>query len=613
MEKKPVKIKKTPPLRKVHLEESHEMEAGLRAIYGETPTDLHVVQRGGSRLTFWLSRLLIALGFGAVLVLAGVFLISRGVFLGKTYDPLEMSIKAPSEVKSGEMVTIEVPYANPKNIPLAALELDLNVPESFKLLSSTPAPTKAEELVYTLGSLGPRSDGVIKLEGLWLETAPSTTNLQVIANYRPANFDADFSEIASATITTNESVLTAEVKGPETASPGESVTYTVTVKQDGEVALENAELLLALPTGFTISSSVPPLEAGAESLLKLGTLAPKSETVVTFVGTFSSEVADVQQIGATLQIAATSSRVLTQNTSVWLTDVKGGDLRLSLVANGLSGTVAAEPGSVLRVSFKIENAGEAAIADASVLLDFQPATGVPIVWSQASLDGGVLSQEGVKFDAAKIGSLEPGGKKTFNLAFPIKPTLASGDLDTFTAIAKASTAHSTLLSSPISVNLNASVNFDVTAHYYSSDGAAIGSGPLPPSVSESTTFEIMWAINHALHPLEDLMVTATLPPGVSFAGNAASDMGKVSYDELTRTIRFEGTGIPGDAGNLHAKFFVSATPGEEDAGTFMKILSGSTMRVTDEATGARLDRTAPEVTTELPDDSFAAGKGTVSE
>ncbi len=435
----------------------------------------------------------------------------------------------------------------------------------------------------------------------------------MVANYKPANFDADFSEIATASVSTKESVLTSEMTGPETASPGESVTYTVKVKHSGETALDGVEVTFALPEGFVVSSSVPPLEAGASSLFKLGTLEPGKEALLTLTGSFSSEVTDVTQLSSTLQINTAGAKPLTQSTTVWLTDVKGGDLRLSLVGNGISGTVATEPGSALRLSFRIENAGEATISDASVVLDFQPPTGVPIAWTQATLDGGVLSKEGVKFEAAKIGALEPGAKKSFNLVFPLKAALGAGDVDQFTVVARASTAHSTLLSSPITVNLNAAVNFAVTAHYYSSEGAAIGSGPLPPEVSQATSFEIMWAVNHALHPLEELVVTATLPPGVGFAGNAASDTGAVTYDELTRTVRWEASAIAADAGNLHAKFFVSATPGEEDVDTFMKILSGSVLRVTDEKTGARIDRTAAEVTTELPDDSFAAGKGTVSE
>ncbi len=150
-EKKP-KIKKVTRLRKVHIADEeggqdghHDMEAGLRAIYGEEPQDLHVVERGGSRLTFWLWRVLGVLAILALLSLSAVFLVSKGVFLGSKYDPLEIEVVAPAEAKSGEMVTIEIPYQNPKSIPLASLELDVNLPQSFKLLSSTPAPTNTED------------------------------------------------------------------------------------------------------------------------------------------------------------------------------------------------------------------------------------------------------------------------------------------------------------------------------------------------------------------------------------------------------------------------------------------------------------------------------------
>ncbi len=610
--KKKPKIHHTTHARKTSVkEQSKEIEEGLRSIYGGEPEDLHVVERGGSALTYWLWRIIGVLGVFALAVLVSVVLISRGALAGKDYDPLVMSLVMPSEVKSGEVVTIEIPYENPKKIPIASLEFDLNLPASFKVISSVPAPTDPDEMIYTLGNLGPRSDGVVKLQGLWLESAPSSTNIQAIANYRPSNFNADFSKISSSPVTTTSSVLVQEVTGPETVSPGEIVTYTVKINHNGEVPLSDVEALVSLPQGFILGSSVPALEVGAAPLFKLGTFEPKTEKIISLKGSFSSEVTDVQQITSVVRIALSSTRTLTQVSNEWLTNVKGGDARLSLVANGITGDVAAEPGSTLRLSFRLENAGTVEMKDASVLLDFQPPSGIPIIWSESSLDGGVLTADGVKFDALKIGTILPGEKKTFNLAFPLKETLAATDVDTFTAVARATTASSTLLSSPITVKMNAGVDFDISAHYYSSDGAVIAEGPMPPKVGETTTYELMWTVGHALHALEDMVVTATLPEGVGFAGNTASDSGAITYDEATRTVRWQVDTLAVETGDIHAKFFVSVTPADSDEGTFVKMLSSSTLRITDEKTGARIDRTADAVTTELPDDSFAAGKGTV--
>jgi hypothetical protein len=611
-EEKPKALKRHVTARRRVPRAEGEIEEGLRVIYGEKPQDLHVVDRGVSPLTYYLVRTIIGLGVVALMVGAGLFVMSKGFLGSHDGSALELSVAVPPDVRSGEETTIEIPYSNTEGVPIAALDIDVNVPSGFLITSTSPTPTNTDELIFTIGSLGPHSDGKITLQGLWIAPVTSTNNIQAIASYRPGNFNSIFSAIATGSITTKSSVLTETITGPDSAVPGQSLTYTVEINHTGDVPIENAELEVAFPNGFVLSSSSPKLEPAAPPLFPLGTLAPKSKTTVTLTGAFSSEITDVQTITAEVKVLKYPTEKLAQATGNWRTDVKGGSLRLSLVANGLTGNVAAEPGGALKLSFRLENAGTAPVSDASVILDFQPGTGVPITWSAATLDGGTLSKDGALFDAKKIGLINPGEKKTFNLSFPIKGTFVAGDLDSFTVVAKASTATTSLLSTPVNVNVNAAVSLDAYAHYYSADGAPIGSGPLPPRVNEATTYEVVWSISHALHALDDLTVSATLPPGVTFANNVSVSAGELTYDEVNRTLRYDVSNIAQDAGTVTAKFFVTATPGDEDEGEFMKILSGTALRVTDTKTGARIDRTADALTTEIPKDTNAAGKGAVA-
>jgi hypothetical protein len=194
------------------------IEEGLQAIYGDDRSDLHTVERDGSRLTRILTRVVLALALTAVLAFGGFFLYSTFFDQGASKQPLVMSIEAPAEVKSGERIQVIVNYANPSRTPLASLELDVNLPPAFVLSMAQPGPTNPDELIWTIGSLGSHSDGQIILEGLWLSGVPATTNVQALAAYRPGNFNSNFSDIATATVTTLSSVLTLELEGPESGS-----------------------------------------------------------------------------------------------------------------------------------------------------------------------------------------------------------------------------------------------------------------------------------------------------------------------------------------------------------------------------------------------------------
>lgn len=104
-----------------------------------------------------------------------------------------------------------------------------------------------------------------------------------------------------------------------------------------------------------------------------------------------------------------------------------------------------------------------------------------------------------------------------------------------------------------------------------------------------------------------------MPPGVTFADGGASDLGKVTYDASANIVRFDATGITKDATTIHAKFYVKATPSSADVGKAMKLLSGSALRVTDSTTTNRIEKEADIITTALPDDTYALGKGIVTQ
>jgi uncharacterized repeat protein (TIGR01451 family) len=612
-------VKKTTRLTRVERvrsakEKEAEMDEGLRAIYGEKSEDLKVVTRGGSRLTYWLTRIVGFLAFTALVIFGVTVLASQGWLFNKGYAPLALAVEAPAEVKSGETVSITIPYENPDKTPLASLEVNVNVPPSFTVTKTSPAPSDAKELIFTVGSVPGHGKGVITLEGTWIVTTPSTNSVQAIASYKPANFSSDFSQIASASVSTTASVLALSLTGPETATPGAEVSYVVKVTNNGTLPAKGAVVTLSAPNGFTVTKSTPPVTPGERPKWTFENIDAGKDVTITVKGSYASDVTDVEKMAADVSFPVGSgldTKYLVQSGSSVSTDVSGGALRLTLVGNGLSGDTFVAPGDALRLGYRLENTGEGPLSDAAVTLDFQPGTGIPITWSKASLDGGVLSKDGVVFDAKKIGVINPSEKKSFNLSFPVKAELTSTDVDTFTVIARATVAGSTIQSSPLTVHVNSSVGFSASAHYFSTDGAPIGDGPLPPVVGSTTTFEVMWSIPHALHPLEDLVVTATLPPGVTFGGNVASDLGKVTYDASANIVRFDATGITKEAGVIHAKFYVKATPAAADVGKVMKILSGSALRVTDSVTLSRIEKETEALTTALPEDTFAEGKGIV--
>ncbi len=586
------------------------IDEGLQVIYGDDRSDLHTVHRDTSRLTRTLIRVVVALAALAVITFGSFFVYNRFFATDSDNRPLVMSIEVPPEVKSGDKIQMSVKYANPSKVPLASLELDINLPSSFRLVAAQPQPTNPEELVWNIGSLGTHSDGRITLEGVWTSHVPSATNVQVLARYKPANFNADFSDIVTETVTTLSSVLALEMTGPETGIPGQALSYKATITNTGHERVQDASFVLTMPPGFILSSSTPALQPGAEAKWVLAELAPEEVATVEWIGSFAADASDVQQLSGAVAVPE-GERNLTQTAAQWFTDVAGSDLQVTLVANGSADKATTELGGVLRLSLRVQNAGTEDLQGASLLIDFQPETGVPLNWGSAVLAGGKVTADGVAFDETVVGMLAKGEKRTFNLSFPVKDVLAAGEVDTWKVTAFATMGEKKVQTAPVEVSLNARAEISATARYYAADsGAPLGDGPMPPKSGESTSYKIFWTIDPSVHALEKVVMTATLPPDVVWNERASASLGGISFDGTSQTVRWEIAEVSAEQAAT-AEFSVRLTPGDEDVGTFAKLLSGSSFRATDRETEASLEESADALTTELPTDSFAAGKGLV--
>ncbi len=602
---------KEPELEDVEADEVSHIDEGLQVIYGDDRSDLKTVHRDPARLTRGLSRLVLVLAILAVVAYGGFFLYSFVFDKGQSETPLSMEIEAPAEVKSGEYVKFEINYQNPTNVPIASLEVDVALPAAFSLVQSQPEPTNRDELIWTIGSLGPNSDGKITLEGVWLSAVPSDTTIQALATYKPGNFNSNFSDIATAKITTLSSVLTLEMTGPETGIPGTEAEYTAKIKNTGEELVAAPSFKLTLPEGFILNSSTPTLEAGAEAEWLLADLAPEAEATITWKGTFATDVSDVQQFEGEVTVPE-DDRKLSQVVAQAFTDVAGSALQATLVVNGNTDKATTELGGTLRLTIRLENTGEEDLSDASATLDFKPDSGIPILWDDAALGGGDLTSAGIVFDSELIGILKPGDRKIYNLSFPIKDELAANEVDEWTGTVFLNQGGSSLQTPPFPISMKANADLFSEGRYYSEQGAPLGTGPLPPEVGQATTYKVFWTIGEAVHDLESVSVTATIPPDVSWNNQVLSSLGNATYDSGTQTVTWEISDLPAGQ-SATTEFSLKLIPGSEDVGTFVKLLSGAVLKATDIKTQSAILSEAEPLTTEIPNDTFAAGRGTVSD
>ena len=116
-----------------------------------------------------------------------------------------------------------------------------------------------------------------------------------------------------------------------------------------------------------------------------------------------------------------------------------------------------------------------------------------------------------------------------------------------------------------------------------------------------------------VHNLEDVTVSATLPEGVVWDTFSQADLGVIAYDAGNRIVTWTIAALPDDIAQVGANMSLSITPTSADVGTFVNLLGPSLMVAKDVETGSPVESGAGTVTTELPDDGLAQGKGVVVE
>ena len=595
---------------------TREIRRQLRSIYegadGQVP-DLSKLERSErSRLTRFLLKTIGLLAVLSLIAWIGFFVFTKGLF--QESETLRLTTDGPEQIKSGEEVSYTFRYENTGDVPIASLVMKLTTPETFHVYSSVPEP--GETLEWTIGSLSAGSDGAITVTGVFLAEVPSSQRLQALFTYKPANFSSDFQDILTQKIDIEDSVVALSFTGPEKALAGDTSEYVVNIQNTGSDPVYNLRIIPTFPTDFTTASAEPAMAEG-QIYWVIEVLEPGELAAITIEGAFTSTASGEQPFAVAAGFVD-QDLVYLQNIQELVTDVLGGSVSFSVIVNGSNQSQTADLGETLRVSLDYANQSEETARDMSFAMTLSSDAGtVPVDWSKANLGGGARVGNEVSWEG--LAELAPESSSVIDLSLPIYAVLDPGEADSFTiavvlTLNKVGTITSTrtLEATPIVITLNSDVSVNAQARYYSDSGTAIGSGSLPPQVGQTTSYRVYWNVSNSLHTLENVRMSATLPQDVAWLESTDTDIGTVSYNSTTRQITWTIPKLLAELGHAGAWFEIAISPDSGDVGRFMKLTSTTSFEARDSSTGESMSESLGELTSELPDDEFALGKGTVT-
>ncbi len=623
------------PSKKEKYSGKKEIEKELLEIYkeedGEMPDMSKIYRKKRSRAKIILGGLVAFFAFLAALSWAGFFFFGQGKSF--TGEKVDLQILAPSGAAGGEAIEYTVKYINGEDVPLGQSEVEVRFPDNFVLTGTSPGASDGQNL-WQLGSLSAGETGEIKIRGTLRGAFDSLQAIQAVLTYKPGDFNSEFQKVATAVTKIENLVLDISLTGPERIiSKSESI-FKIKCKNNAASPIQNITISVEAPADFAFKEKSGDKEVSRWEIAEIGS---GEEKEFEFGGSFGPTAEGEKEFLARIGFSEGDNFYL-QKESGFKTNVLVGAMMVTLIANGDSKDRTINFGDTLNYSITYQNKDKAELGDIEIKMVFESTSRnnkMLLDWSSLKddSDGLVLGtqlspeirQGAISWSKKQVASLEklaPDAEGTINFQIKLKPFSEFNDWNikdfgikslATVKIGKmgGEAREETIESNTINLKVNSDLSFKTAARYFNDDNIAVGTGPLPPKVGETTAYRIFWNVSNSLHELENLRVSTTLPENIKWSNKFEIKAGDIKFDEATREVVWTLNRIPLDIKELEANFEITLTPGEAERGKLVTLLLGTSLRVTDKVTSGVISKAGGALTANLDGDPMAEGKGIV--
>jgi hypothetical protein len=550
---------------------------------------------------------------------------------------LSLEVKGNEKIISGEQVELLIKYHNKENVKLKNLELRINYPEGFHYISSDPYANTLSSNVWQLDDLKAGASGEVKLIGQIIGELDEEIVLEPILSYEPSNFSSSFESKVIKVFKVEDLLMDFRVEAPEEIGNDNRVTYNIFYQNISNLPLDNFRIRMDYPDNFTIIETGGDAKLLTNNIWEIDEMMKDEENEIIVTGFFDLENTSSSTAKVILEIKSSLPEIplIGESNPNWYSyliiekDITLSELAASLKisVNGDNKDSAIDWGSESEYVINYQNTSDSDLENVSIVamlnseyLDWDSLDdnfnglvdeGVgTITWDKRiipSLSKLDIGQEGRISFKIKSVDFEEEFLETENYAISSKALL---DSDTFEIIESDDSTEETeskVIDSNIIVNkINSVVNFSTRARYYDESDQAVGSGPLPPFVGETTSYQIVWDLKSLTSNLKNVIIKTTLPPGVEWGQGIVVDGQDLIFNDTTRQVVWRVSDLVKDTDNI-AKFSVLITPDESQIGKIVTLNNTIILTAKDVSSNGKINLSNSYLTTELEGDTKAAG------
>lgn len=542
------------------------------------------------------------------------FVISLGVagyffyFGGNTVsvDKIAIAIQGPTTIAGGDTVPLSFVITNTNPVAIDNATFEIVFPSGTR--SADNVLTAYPRYTENLGTLASGESVTRSVKSAVFGGAGQTLSFPISLSYSTSGSNAVFVKKSSYVVAISSTPLSVAVETTSETVSGKPLTFTLTVRSNTTVPLNNVVLSSTIPFGFSVTGSSLPLN---NSSFLLGTIAPGATKEITLTGTLIGQDKEQRVFHFTVGTANTPTDqtiavvYMTQDASV---TIAAPFINTTLAVNGnTSAAIVVTSGSRQSITVSYTNTLTTSITNATVVIAL---SGSAIDYNSIQTTSGFYrsSDHSVVFSRdtdPSLAVLAPGASGIGTFSFSTLPASALTVAPTLTFTTSVSGTRVGQTNVPEVVSASASKTVKVativalSALSLHASGPLTNSGPMPPTSDQPTTYSIVLNTQNSGSAVAGGTVTMTLPGYVSYTG-VTSGSG-FSYNPSSRTVTWN-IGDLAQGTQVQGAFQISFTPSSSQRGEAPLLTSPVSFSGYDRFAGVQISAEASPVTTETRGD-----------
>lgn len=551
----------------------------------------------------------IFLGFAMLFFLAALGAAGYFFYFGSnsvSSDKITLDVQGPTIIAGGDTVPLSLTITNRNPVALENATIEVDFPEGTR--SATDVLAAYPRYIENLGTIASGATVTRSVKAIIFGGAGQTLSIPVDLSYGTANSNAVFEKKSSYALAISSTPLSVSVDSLTETTSGQPITFSLLVRSNATVPMNNIVLVAASPFGFSLTSSSLPFTNG---VAMIGALMPGESKKVTLTGVLTGQNNDQRVFHFSVGTATSEQdptpaiTYMTQDASL---TIRESFIAATLMLNGNPAANAVlTPNTTQNVSLSYANTLATTITNATVIVKISgPAVNYDSIKTTSgfynSADHTVIFSKDT--DPA-LAALVPGATGLGSFSFATLAPGAASPTITFTIsvsgtrVGQTNVPEQVTTSAAIATKVVTTVAFSARSTRDPSVFAM--SGPVPPRAEKATTYAVVWETENKGSTVAGGSVTATVPGYVAYAGKT-SGSGSFSYDSVTRTVTWNTSDLPQGAAARGA-FLLSLTPSTSQKGGVVPLTSAASFSGYDRFAGVQVTATADPVTTETKGDA----------